>query len=215
MDYDYKYQKYKYKCASIGVMTGGAKKKNNDDDEIDIDMHKINEEIAAMFSYGCICVMLNLYNRPEDAWFNGKRITDRKLSEIILPETGKDKILIIPLGRSSDSTEYINVGTSKLSYRELFEKLYHYFNKVPIKMGVFEDMIDGMRELKERLAQLPIFKKKYKNRPEKMFKEDVKELRDLLKKNGKLFPVDVNGNLCRFEGVRKVSNYVYRVVLGS
>ncbi len=59
----------------------------------DIDNKKINTEIKGMFSKISECVMWNVYEKPNLAYYNGTKITNKKLNEIILEKTEINKIL--------------------------------------------------------------------------------------------------------------------------
>lgn len=86
---------------------GGTTNKNDKTINIDnLDIYKINNDIKIYFSKMCECVMWNLYDKPNEAYFNSKPITNKKLNEIIIPETYMSKILIVPIKRN-----YINIFT--------------------------------------------------------------------------------------------------------
>ena len=164
-------------------MSGGTK--NNY--EI-VDNKRINTEIKIMFSKIAECVMWNVYEKPILAYYNGKKITDKKLNEIILGKTTINKILIVPCQRDSAYYENIDLGFNKMSYKTLFDILYKFYNK-PVDIKYLKKIPNDISEYVSDAI------KKIKHEP--------------------VTRIDLIGNLCRFEGVRKVYDNIYRLVMGS
>jgi hypothetical protein len=164
--------------------------KNKKDIEVTFDIKKINNEIAKMFSYSCECVNWNMYDKPNKAYYNGKKITDNKLKEKILPSTTINKLLIVPVHRFGEYIEIINLGNHMISYQKLFNILYKYYNKDKINLDTLNKIPDDIDDHKKDAI------KKYKS------KKDV-------------FRIDLIGSLCRFENVRQTSDNIYELILGS
>ena len=206
-DYRYKNDKDYYKLPKDKIKDAIKKCKNivkdfkNDNiDKIDnlskiegggsINIKKINNHIAKIFSYSGECVMWNMYDNPNKAFFKGKKIIDKKLKEIILPKTYLDKLLIVAMHRFEENIEVINLGNEKYTYLQLFNLLYKYYNKEKLSIEVIKKIptdIDNYRE-------------------------------DAIKKynSGKdVFRIDIIGSLCRFEGIKLIDCNIYKLVLGS
>ena len=166
-------------------LDGGAKKNN----DIIIDMYKINNDLKIYFSKMCECVMWNLYDKPYDAYFNGKRITTKKLNEIIIPETYISKTLIVPCQRDSEYYENILLSPMKITYKELFIMLYNFYNKEKLDI--------------KQIKQIP-------NDVSGYIKDAIKD-----SKKKSIYRIDLVGNLCRFEGVQQISENIFRLKLGS
>ena len=154
----------------------------------DIDNKKINTEIKSMFSKISECVMWNVYEKPNLAYYNGKKITNKKLNEIILEKTEINKILIVPCQRDSYYYENIDLGFDEISYKTLFNILYQFYKK-PIDINYLKSIPNDISEYVSDAI------KKIKNEP--------------------VSRIDLIGNLCRFEGVRKLYDNIYRLVMGS
>lgn len=88
----------------------------------------------------CECVMWNLYTKPSEAYFSGKKITSKKLNEVIIPETNNDKILVVPSQRNSDYYESIQLKSKKYTYKELFTILFNFYNMEPISIEKLKKM---------------------------------------------------------------------------
>lgn len=110
MDYEHKYWKYEAKYLKLKKMVGGKK------DELIIVNKKDNDKIKKQFSRLCECVRWNLYNDPRQAYDNGKKISEKKLNSVILPETIRDKILIVPVSRFEEITDYIILRKNEITY---------------------------------------------------------------------------------------------------
>ena len=163
-------------------MNGGTK--NN----YEIDNKRINTEIKIMFSKISECVMWNVYEKPILAYYNGKKITDKKLNEIILEKTIINKILIVPCQRDSAYYENIDLGFDEISYKTLFNILYKFY-KEPIDIKYLKDIPNDISEY---------------------VSDAIKKI-----KHESVSRIDLIGNLCRFEGVRHVYGNIYRLVMGS
>lgn len=46
-------------------------------------------------------------------------------------------------------------------------------------------------------------------------REDVDIIRKRVKNNKPVYPIEIVGNLCRYEDIDEISDNVYRLVLGS
>ena len=153
-----------------------------------IDNMRINTKIKIMFSKMAECVMWNVYEKPRLAYYNGNKITSKKLNEIILEESETNKILIVPCQRDSAYYDTINLGFSEISYKILFDILYKFY-KEPID-------IDYLKKIPNDISQY--------------VSDAIKKI-----KHEPVSRIDLIGNLCRFEGVRQVYNNIYRLVMGS
>ena len=154
----------------------------------EIDNKRINTEIKIMFSKMSECVMWNVYEKPILAYYNGKKITNKKLNEIILEETKINKILIVPCQRDSAYYENIDLGFDEISYKTLFNILYKFY-KEPIDINYLKSIPNDISEYVSDAI------KKIKHEP--------------------VSRIDLIGNLCRFEGVKKIYDNIYRLVMGS
>lgn len=163
-------------------MEGGTKNKFN------INNKRINTEIKIMFSKMAECVMWNVYEKPTLAYYNGNKITNKKLNEIILEETKTNKILIVPCQRDSAYYENIDLGFNNISYKKLFDILYNFYRE-PIDIN---------------------YLKKIPNDNSDYVSDAIKKI-----KHDPVSRIDLIGNLCRFEGVRKLYDNIYRLVMGS
>jgi phage anti-repressor protein len=163
-------------------LDGGTK--NN----FEIDNRKINTEIKIMFSKMSECVMWNVYEKPVLAYYNGTKITNKKLNEIILKKTKINKILIVPCQRDSAYYENIDLGFDEISYKTLFDILYKFYNK-PIDINYLKKIQDDVS------MHVSDAIKKIKHEP--------------------VTRIDIIGNLCRFEGVRKIYENIYMLIMGS
>lgn len=158
-----------------------------------IDNYEINEEIKKMFSYMSEAVRWNLYDAPTEAYYDGKLVTETKLNELILPKTKSDKLLIVPLQRYEEYVETILLTKNAYSYKQLFEILYSHYQK-----------------------QIDItFLKKVPNDSWNYVGDAMKCLQH--NKNKIIKKIDIMGNLCRFEGIKKYnkSSDMYYLILGS
>jgi phage anti-repressor protein len=163
-------------------MEGGTKNKFN------INSKRINTEIKIMFSKMAERVMWNVYEKPTLAYYNGNKITNKKLNEIILEETKTNKILIVPCQRDSAYYENIDLGFNNISYKKLFDILYNFYRE-PININYLKkipnDISDYVSDAIKKIKHEPVSR------------------------------IDLIGNLCRFEGVRKLYDNIYRLVMGS
>jgi hypothetical protein len=153
-----------------------------------INIKKINNKIAKMFSYSCI--MWNMYDKPNKAYYNGKKITGKKLKEIVLPNTYLDKLLIVAMHRFEENVEVINLGNEKYSYLKLFNLLYKYYNKEKLDIELIKKIPTDIDDYKKDAI------KKYN------LGEDI-------------FRIDIIGSLCRFENIKLINCNIYKLVLGS
>jgi hypothetical protein len=151
------------------TIDGGTKK------NYDIDNKRINTEIKIMFSKLAKCVMWNVYEKPILAYYNGNKITNKKLNEIILEKSEINKILIVPCQRDSAYYENIDLGFDEISYKTLFNILYKFY-KEPIDIK---------------------YLKKIPNDISQYVSDTIKKI-----KHEPVSRTYIIGNLCRFEGVR-------------
>ena len=155
-----------------------------------INIKKINNQIAKMFSYSCECVMWNMYDKPNKAFYNGKKITDGKFKETVLPKTYLDKLLIVAMHRFEENVEVINLGNEKYSYLKLFNLLYKYYNKEKLDIEIINKIPTDIDDYKTDAI------KKYTS-------------------NKNVFRIDIIGSLCRFENIKLIDYNIYKLVLGS
>jgi hypothetical protein len=155
-----------------------------------INIKKINNKIAKMFSYSGECVMWNMYDNPNKAFYNGKKIIDKKLKDVILPKTYLDKLLIVALHRFEENVEVINLGNEKYTYIKLFNLLYKYYNKEKLDIEVINKIPNDIDNYKKDAI------KKYNSG------KDV-------------FRIDIIGSLCRFEDIKLIDCNIYKLILGS
>jgi hypothetical protein len=134
--------------------------------------------------------MWNMYDRPNKAYFNGKKISNKKLQEIILPESEINKLLIVSVHRYDEFTDVINLGFDVISYENLFNILYKYYNKEKIDLKYINKIPDDIDYYKELAI------KKIKSRE-------------------KVYRIDLIGSLCRFENIKHVNKNIYKLILGS
>ena len=133
-------------------------------------------------------VMWNVYEKPTLAYYNGNKITNKKLNEIILEETKTNKILIVPCQRDSAYYETIDLGFDEISYKTLFNILYKFY-KEPIDINYLKKIPNDISDYVD---------------------DAIKKI-----KHESVSRIDLIGNLCRFEGVRKLYDNIYRLVMGS
>jgi len=171
----------KYNDTNININGGGKKK-------YIIDNKRINTKIKIMFSEMSESVMWNVYEKPKLAYYNGKQITDNKLNEIIIQKSYINNTLIVPCQRDGEYYENINLGSSEISYRTLFNILYKFY-KQPINIDYLKKIPNDISEYVSDAI------KKIKHKP--------------------VSRVDLIGNLCRFEGIRRVYENIYILEMGS
>lgn len=154
-----------------------------------IDTKKIDSKIKKLFSKICECTMWNMYENPSNAFYNGKKISNKKLNEIILSKSISNKLLIVPVHRFEEYLEYIELSNNDITLKQLFNILYNYYNKEEITL--------------EQLKKIPNDMDDY--------------VRDAIKKykTTKVYRINIIGSLCRYEGIYRISDNVYRLILGS
>ena len=149
----------------------------------------INTIIAKMCSSDD-CVIWNIYDKPEDAFYNDDKITKKMLDTVILPKTNSNKIIILPCNRSNNYHKNIELSTKKYTYRELFTKLNDFYTKKNLTIA--------------KLKKIP-----------NDFDDYVKDAIE----NGKTISfIDIMGSLCRFEDIIRVNknfDHIYTIYLGS
>lgn len=167
----------------------GGKNNSNPDSDYIIDTKKIDSKIKKLFSKICKCTMWNMYENPNNAYHSGKKITTKILNTIIIPKSISNNLLIVPNHRFEEYFEYIDLSNDAITLKKLFNILFEYYNKQELS-----------------LAQL----KKIPNDIDNHVKDAIKKI-----KFNKVYRIDVIGNLCRYEGIYKITNNIYRLILGS
>jgi hypothetical protein len=163
---------------------------SNNGDNLIINYNNIDKVLIKIFSFLSHSVMWNMYDNPNKAYFNGKKISNKKLKEIVLPESLINKLLIVPVHRYDEFTEIINLGFDEISYENLFKILYKFYNKEKIDLKYINKIPDDIDYYKE------IAIKK-------------------IKLGDKVYRINLIGTLCRFENVKHVSKNIYKLMLGS
>jgi phage anti-repressor protein len=176
-----------FKNNNILEKKGGSK---NNGDNLIIDYNNVDKVLIKIFSFLSHSVMWNMYDNPNNAYFNGKKITKQKLKEIILPETEINKLLIVSVHRYDEFTEVINLGFNELSYEDLFNILYKYYNKEKIDLKFIKKIPDDIDYYKENAI-------------------------NKIKLGDKVYRINLIGTLCRFENVKHISKNIYKLILGS
>jgi hypothetical protein len=167
----------------------GGSTKNNGDNLI-IDYSNVDKVLMKIFSFLSHSVMWSMYDNPNNAYFNGKKISNKKLKEIILPESEINKLLIVSVHRYDEFTEVINLGFNEISYENLFNILYKFYNKEKIDLKYINKIPDDIDDYKD------IAIKK-------------------IKLGEKIYRINLIGSLCRFENVKHISKNIYKLMLGS
>lgn len=180
-------KKFKNNNEYIIDKKGGSKNKG---DDLIINNSNIDKVLIKIFSFLSHSVMWNMYDRPNKAYFNGKKISNKKLQEIILPESEINKLLIVSVHRYDEFTDVINLGFDVISYENLFNILYKYYNKEKIDLKYINKIPDDIDYYKELAI------KKIKSRE-------------------KVYRIDLIGSLCRFENIKHVNKNIYKLILGS
>ena len=71
--------------------------------------------------------MCNLYDKSEDAFYDGEIITSIKLNSIVLSKTNSKKIIILPCNRSTTYYKHLQLSKRAYTYKELFIKLNNFY----------------------------------------------------------------------------------------
>ena len=159
---------------------------------IDKTPNQLNTEIKEFLSCYSDNIMWNLYENPTDAFYHGERISNKKLNSIILDESISNKLIILECQRASEYYRYLELETKTYTYKELFEALHNFYCKTKLTL--------------EELKLIPNY-----------FHDYVKDAIKNIKKNKKIYLIDIMGSLCRFEKIYKVHGYdhVYRIFFGT
>ena len=138
-------------CKNITIEFKNNNMQNNMQNGGSIDIRKIDEKITKMFSRMSEDVRWNFYREPQDAYYNGKKITEKKLNDVVLPSTYFRKKIIVPvpgqakLGplasqqvekvhRFSEYIEIIYLDECNITYKQLFNILHKFYNeKIDLK----------------------------------------------------------------------------------
>jgi hypothetical protein len=154
------------------------------------DIRKLDMQITKMFSKMNENVMWNLYRKPTDAFFCGRKITNKKLNSEAIHGSFHNRTLIVPVHRYSEYMENINLGYNPTSYKKLFNILYKFYNKDKLTL--------------DDLNKIP---KDYDG-----YKDDAIEN---INQNKIVKRIDIMGHLNRFEDIREISNNIFLLILGS
>jgi hypothetical protein len=172
---------------------GGKSKKSIDKmtkKEFDEFHKKMLQDIKIMFSDACCCVMWLLNESPLNAYYCGKQITKSKLDSVAIKKNFFKMSLIIPVSRDESAHVSLTIKKSGVTYRELFTLLYDYYNKHELSLKeLYEIGNDGWDYVKDAIARV--------------------------KKGKTQYLIDIMGDLCRFEDVRKIRENTYMLILGS
>ena len=84
----------------------------------------------------------------------------------------------------------MNLGFDELSYKDLFNILYKYYNKEKIDLKFIKKIPDDIDYYKE----IAINK---------------------IKLGEKVYRINLIGTLCRFENIKHISKNIYKLMLGS
>ena len=140
-DFRYKHNKDYYKIPldklsdavkNCKIITTKFKNTNKDDNMQNggsINIRIIDERITKMFSKMSEDVRWNFYRKPSDAYHNGKKITEKKLNDIILPSTYFRKKIIVPVHRFGEYIEIIYLDECKITYKQFFNILHKFYNE--------------------------------------------------------------------------------------
>lgn len=176
---------------------GKNKQKNLDeltDDEFDEWYKNLLIRIKISFSEYENSMKWLLFEDIKEVYFEGKPIKKKKLNEVVLEETLSDKIIMLPVHRFSEYYEYLILSKDAVTYRELFTKLYEYYNK-EMTLDEINKVSDDNFDYKKNAI------KKYK-------------------KGEKVNRIDLMGDAIRYEGIKRITNYdrldnLYFIYFGS
>ncbi len=173
----------KFKNDKTTILKGGYNK------DIIIDTKKIDLRIKKLFSKMCKCTMWNMYEKPTNAYYNGKKILPNKLNETILPKSISNKLLIVPVHRFEEYIECIELSKDKITLKDLLNILYNFYNKETLTLQQLKIIPNDMDDYVKDAIQ------KHKMR--------------------KIYRIDIIGSLCRYEGIIKIYDNIYKLILGS
>ena len=152
---------------------------------------RLNNDIKIYFSKVYKSIIWNLYDKINDAYYNGKKVTDKKLNEPVMTYTNSNKILIVPCQRNSEYFSYIELTNKEITYKQLFKILYRFYNKDNIDIKYIKNIPNDS----DNLIEDAIYK---------------------LEQNKIVYRIDIMGQLCRFEGIDTTDfEHVYRLILGT
>lgn len=185
---------------NIDKLEGGSKKPKKihetimgidvNDPEFD---NKVNIKVKKALSNYSDNILYNVFEKPSEAYFHGKQISNEMLNLEALPKTESEKILVLPAHRESEIFINLRLEKKTYSYKELFESLNKFY------MGTLVD--------KDFLSNISSDFFDYK-------KDALKKL----KLGKKVFLIDLIGNMCRFESIyllNKQFSHVFTIFLGS
>ena len=188
--YKISYEKLKYSVENCTTITKYLKKPKNNQIGGYIDEKEIDKNITKLFSNIGNDVRWNFYREPRYAYYKGKYINSQIFNKIILEQSDIPKTLVVPVHRSGEYMENINLGTSSLTYKKLFNILYKFYNKDIIKL--------------DQLLKIPKDMDNYVN-------NTINK-----SKSGKLVHrIMLVGNLNRYEGIHKLDNNLFVLEVGS
>lgn len=157
----------KFKNDKTDEKIGGGKLKM-----IDMTPNQLNTQVKEALSFYSDNIMWNLYELPEDAFYHGKKITNKKLNSIILPKSVSNKLIILECQRASEYYRYLELKTKPYTYKELFEELHKFYCKTRLTL--------------EELKLIP-----------NDFHDYVKDAIKDIKKNKKIYLIDIMGSLSK------------------
>ena len=174
-------------CKTITTKFKNTNKDNQNGGSINIRI--IDERITKMFSKMSEDVRWNFYRKPSDAYYNGKKITEKKLNDIILPSTYFRKKIIVPVHRFGEYIEIIYLDECKITYKQLFNILYKFYNEQI-----------GLKQLQQITNDV----------------DDYVKDAIIKAKTGKIvYKKDLIGSLNRFEGLYEIEDSLYLLTVGS
>ncbi len=180
--------------------TGGiSSNKKNSDKIMGVDVndpqfdYKVNIKVKKALSNYSDNIMYNVFEKPSEAYFHGKKIPNKMLNYIVLPQTESDKILVLPAHRDSEVFLNLKLEKNQYTYAQLFEIL----NKFYMGTQVDKTFLSGITS---------------------DFFEYKKDALRKIKLGKKVFLIDLIGNMCRFESVYLLNEqfpHVFTIFLGS
>ncbi len=106
----------------------------------------------------------------------------KKSKDFFNNETISNKLIILECQRASEYYRYLELKTKSYTYKELFEELHKFYCNTRLTL--------------EELKLIP-----------NDFHDYVKDAIKDIKKNKKIYLIDIMGSLCRFEKIYNVYNY--------
>lgn len=191
--YKLPFDKLKYAVQNCKNITIKLKNDQISDDQTggtNINIKNSDESITKLFSKAGEDVRWNFYRKPCDAYYNGKKITEKKLNEVVLPKSYLTKNLIVYVHRFGEYMEIIDLGYKEITYKKLFSCLYNFYNKSTI----------GLNQLKKIPNDVD---------------DCVKDAITKAKTGKKVYKKELIGGLNRFEGIKEITQSLYILKIGS